>query len=342
METPPQVPPDRTGPGAMDALHEAGIWAALTLQAGPPWLEQFWVYLTSHFDPKSIYTFCFPLAHGLDARVGLMVLWIGLVAEWLNVVLKWFLFGERPYWWIHESGLFSQEELEKLPLRQFPVTCETGPGSPSGHCMIPGAALWPLVTALTAEVARSTRRVGAGLGAAALPPQLPRVPVLRGGGCGTDAECTGPAQPGHGCWHRPRLVPPPGQRLVLGPGVAAARHAALRLAVPGGGQCPGAGPGRRDPPAPPGRGPAPGWPPAGGEHGAGPAGPAAGAQAAQALGRGRPVQARGRALRGRALPGGLRPAPVHHRPQELPGALPSPPSHQLGGLRPCFGLFSTS
>ncbi|XP_027529458.1 glucose-6-phosphatase 3-like isoform X1 [Neopelma chrysocephalum] len=157
MELPQQVPPDRTGPGAMDALHEAGIWAALALQAGPPWLEQFWVYLTSHFDPKSIYTFCFPLAHGLDARVGLMVLWIGLVAEWLNVVLKWFLFGERPYWWIHESGLFSQEELEKFPLRQFPVTCETGPGSPSGHCMIPGAALWPLVTALTAEVARSTR-----------------------------------------------------------------------------------------------------------------------------------------------------------------------------------------
>ncbi|NWS14762.1 G6PC3 phosphatase, partial [Pachyramphus minor] len=141
----------------MDALHEAGIQAALALQAGPPWLEQFWVYLTSHFDPKSIYTFCFPLAHGLDAQVGLMVLWIGLVAEWFNVVLKWFLFGERPYWWIHESGLFSQEELEKFPLRQFPVTCETGPGDPSGHCMIPGAALVPLVTALAAEVALSTQ-----------------------------------------------------------------------------------------------------------------------------------------------------------------------------------------
>ncbi|NXU93782.1 G6PC3 phosphatase, partial [Xiphorhynchus elegans] len=109
----------------MDTLHMAGIRAAVALQAGPPWLEQFWIYLTSHFDPKSIYTFCFPLAHGMDTKVGLMVLWSGLVAEWLNVVLKWFLFGERPFWWIHESGLFSQEELK---LHQFPVTCETGPG----------------------------------------------------------------------------------------------------------------------------------------------------------------------------------------------------------------------
>ncbi|NWR95618.1 G6PC3 phosphatase, partial [Furnarius figulus] len=141
----------------MDTLHMAGIRAAVALQAGPPWMEQFWIYLTSHFDPKSIYTFCFPLAHGMDTKVGLMVLWIGLMSEWLNVVLKWFLFGERPFWWIHESGLFSQEELKEFQLQQFPVTCETGPGSPSGHCMIPGAALWPIVTALTAEVAMCTR-----------------------------------------------------------------------------------------------------------------------------------------------------------------------------------------
>ncbi|NXC46219.1 G6PC3 phosphatase, partial [Penelope pileata] len=31
------------------------------------------------------------------------------------------------------------------------------PGSPSGHCMITGAALWPLVTALTALASRHCR-----------------------------------------------------------------------------------------------------------------------------------------------------------------------------------------
>ncbi|KAM7029824.1 glucose-6-phosphatase 3 [Acridotheres tristis] len=147
MKPPPQ-------PSAMDALHEAGIHAAVALQAGPPWLEQFWLFLSSHLDPKSIYTVFFPLARGLDDHVSVMVLWIALVAEWFNVVLKWFLFGERPYWWIHESGLSSREQL---PLRQFPITCETGPGSPSGHCMILGAALWPIVTGLTKGVSRYTQ-----------------------------------------------------------------------------------------------------------------------------------------------------------------------------------------
>ncbi|XP_063259786.1 glucose-6-phosphatase 3 [Prinia subflava] len=135
----------------MDALHEAGVRAAVALQAGPPWLEPFWLFLSSHLDPKALYTVCFPLARGLDPHVSLMVLWVALVAEWLNVVCKWFLFGERPYWWIHESGLSSREQL---PLRQFPITCETGPGSPSGHCMILGAGLWPIVTALSHGVAR--------------------------------------------------------------------------------------------------------------------------------------------------------------------------------------------
>ncbi|NXN86388.1 G6PC3 phosphatase, partial [Bombycilla garrulus] len=137
----------------MDVLHEAGIHAAVALQAGPAWLEHFWLFLTSRFSPSWLYTVCFPLARGLDERLSLMVLWTALVAEWLNVVLKWFLFGERPYWWMHDSGLWSREELPLL--RQFPVTCETGPGSPSGHCMILGAALWPVVTALSKGLAPS-------------------------------------------------------------------------------------------------------------------------------------------------------------------------------------------
>ncbi|NWX14678.1 G6PC3 phosphatase, partial [Aegotheles bennettii] len=138
----------------MDALHTSGIRFAELLQAGPPWLEKFWLSVTSLADPKCVFTICFPLAYFLDREVGVSVLWIGLVAEWLNVVLKWFLFGERPFWWVHESGL-ARGEL--LVLRQFPISCETGPGDPSGHCMITGAALWPLVTALTALASRHSR-----------------------------------------------------------------------------------------------------------------------------------------------------------------------------------------
>ncbi|XP_027661598.2 glucose-6-phosphatase 3 isoform X2 [Falco cherrug] len=138
----------------MDALHTTGIHFAEALQSGPPWLEKFWISVTSLADPKCVFTICFPIAYFLDRKVGVSVLWIGLVSEWLNVVLKWFLFGERPFWWVHESGLTSKQ---LLTLRQFPVSCETGPGSPSGHCMITGAALWPLVTALTELASRQSR-----------------------------------------------------------------------------------------------------------------------------------------------------------------------------------------
>ncbi|NXI71306.1 G6PC3 phosphatase, partial [Anseranas semipalmata] len=138
----------------MEALHAAGIHAAEVLQAGPPWLEGFWITVTSLADPKCIFTVCFPLAYFLDRKVGVSVLWVGLVSEWLNVVFKWLLFGERPFWWLHESGFASTQPVS---LRQFPVSCETGPGSPSGHCMITGAALWPLASALTALASRHSR-----------------------------------------------------------------------------------------------------------------------------------------------------------------------------------------
>ncbi|NXX14163.1 G6PC3 phosphatase, partial [Podargus strigoides] len=137
----------------MDALHSAGIRFAEALQSGPPWLEKFWISVTSLADPKSVFTFFFPLAYFLDRKVGVSVLWIGLVSEWLNVIFKWILFGERPFWWVLESGLASKEPLA---LRQFPLSCETGPGDPSGHCMITGAALWPLVTALAALASRAS------------------------------------------------------------------------------------------------------------------------------------------------------------------------------------------
>ncbi|NXK84105.1 G6PC3 phosphatase, partial [Amazona guildingii] len=132
----------------MEALHEAGIRFAALLQAGPPWLERALLPLSAMADPKHLFTVCFPLGHSLDPAAGTALLWAALLAEWLNTVLKWLLFGERPFWWVHESGMAAREPLA---LRQFPVSCESGPGSPSGHCMVTGAALWPLVAALSAR-----------------------------------------------------------------------------------------------------------------------------------------------------------------------------------------------
>ncbi|XP_077047117.1 glucose-6-phosphatase 3 isoform X1 [Agelaius phoeniceus] len=346
MEPPPQ-------PSAMDALHEAGIHAAVALQAGPPWLGQFWLLLTSHLDPNSIYTVCFPLARGLDEHVSLMVLWIALVAEWLNVVLKWFLFGERPYWWIHESGL---SEREQLPLRQFPVTCETGPGSPSGHCMILGAALWPIVTALSKAVSRYTRSrllrlvpfllyllllVAMGLSRIFVLAHFPHQVIsgslagslLPADGSGAAPERAGPARIGHSRGAGPGLVPPPGQRPLLGARLAAARDAALVLAVPGERQRAGAGPGRPAPPEPPRRRGAAGAGAAPGQRHAGAAGSGHAAQAAQER-RQRPVvPERGCPLRPGARAGGIPAAPAHPHPPAAPGdPLDPPPVSGMGGI----------
>jgi glucose-6-phosphatase len=49
--------------------------------------------------------------------------------------LKWFLYGERPYWWALENA----SNFDLPPIKQFPNTCETGPGSPSGHAMVTSA-----------------------------------------------------------------------------------------------------------------------------------------------------------------------------------------------------------
>ncbi|KAJ6654846.1 hypothetical protein lerEdw1_006535 [Lerista edwardsae] len=109
----------------MDVLYTSGIRFAETLQVHLSGLEHFWLWASFLGDPKCIFIVYFPLTYFLDQKVGVKVLWLGLISEWLNIVCKWFLFGERPFWWVFESGFSSKEEVL---LHQFPATCETGPG----------------------------------------------------------------------------------------------------------------------------------------------------------------------------------------------------------------------
>uniref|UniRef100_A0A8C8IXH7 glucose-6-phosphatase n=1 Tax=Oncorhynchus tshawytscha TaxID=74940 RepID=A0A8C8IXH7_ONCTS len=61
--------------------------------------------------------FCFfPSWFYLRRDVGVKLIWVAAIGDWLNLVLKWVLFGERHY----------------FPcLKQFHITCETGPGRQS-------------------------------------------------------------------------------------------------------------------------------------------------------------------------------------------------------------------
>ncbi|XP_016047481.1 glucose-6-phosphatase 3 isoform X4 [Erinaceus europaeus] len=144
----------------MESALVTGIAVAETLQNQLPWLEKVWLWVTFLGDPKSLFMFYFPAAYYVSRRVGIAVLWICLITEWLNLVFKWLLFGDRPFWWVHESGYYRQAPAQ---VHQFPSSCETGPGSPSGHCMITGAALWPIMTAISSQVATRAHRCCPGL-----------------------------------------------------------------------------------------------------------------------------------------------------------------------------------
>lgn len=113
------------------------------------------------FDPKYVFTVYFPLAFGLKWALGVQLLGTLIVVEWLNQVLKWLMRGDRPYWWVqqvHETNgsWLSTGHWTQVPdIAQFPSTCETGPGTPSGHSMAMSAVWYVITHSLVHQVVRS-------------------------------------------------------------------------------------------------------------------------------------------------------------------------------------------
>ncbi|XP_066554859.1 glucose-6-phosphatase 3 [Amia ocellicauda] len=140
----------------METVHKQGIWVAEGLQDRLMDYEGFWLFVTHMGDPKAAFLLCFPITYYLSRSTGVAVVWVAVISEWLNLVFKWMLFGERPFWWVGESGLF---RLDQPRLRQFPSTCETGPGSPSGHAMVTSAVWFVMATALSTFLHARTRSV---------------------------------------------------------------------------------------------------------------------------------------------------------------------------------------
>ncbi|XP_068162417.1 glucose-6-phosphatase 3 [Antennarius striatus] len=129
----------------MEAVYTQGIWMAESLQQRTISYEKMWLVVTHIGDPKAAFMLVFPFTYFISKRAGVAVFWVAAVTEWLNLVFKWMLFGERPFWWIGESQLFENNQPRVL---QFPSTCETGPGSPSGHAMVTAAVWWIVVSSL--------------------------------------------------------------------------------------------------------------------------------------------------------------------------------------------------
>lgn len=107
-----------------------------------------WVVQASVFaDNREAFTFFFPILAGLKSELGARALWAAILVEWSNLLLKWLFKGDRPYWWIGETDLYDDETRPML--KQFPNTCESGPGTPSGHLMMNTALFYVAVRGIT-------------------------------------------------------------------------------------------------------------------------------------------------------------------------------------------------
>lgn len=126
-------------------LYDISIPAISTLQSRLSDQAPLMQSLSIIFDPKYAFLIYSPIAYLLDRNVGKKLIMTTVLAEWLNQVLKWLLHGERPYWYVHSSGHF---DAKHVPISQFPVTCELGPGHPSGHAMVTSAVWYVILNSL--------------------------------------------------------------------------------------------------------------------------------------------------------------------------------------------------
>ncbi|XP_054724807.1 glucose-6-phosphatase catalytic subunit 1-like [Uloborus diversus] len=131
--------------GAMDILYENSVSAIEGLQARFHQQSDVFFMVSNVFDPRYAFLFYSPFFLSLDWTVGKKIMWVTVVAEWLNQMLKWALHGERPYWWIHETQVYNKTGVTTPDIQQYFMTCETGPGSPSGHSMVTAAVFYVIL-----------------------------------------------------------------------------------------------------------------------------------------------------------------------------------------------------
>merc|ERR1719268_421176 len=135
-------------PAVMDAAHAFGVSSTHYLQSNSQDAQGLFLWVSWAADLRNTFFVFFPLWFHTRSSVGVKLIWVAVVGDWLNLVFKWILFGERPYWWVHEAAYYGNAAAPHI--EQYPMTCETGPGSPSGHAMGAAGIYYTLVTSVLA------------------------------------------------------------------------------------------------------------------------------------------------------------------------------------------------
>ncbi|XP_048489421.1 glucose-6-phosphatase 2 [Plutella xylostella] len=118
----------------MEAVYACGVICIEFIQS---WFKNYAEYFENVNDlanPHHGFELFVPIVGIFDSVFASQYLLCMAFGSWLNAVLKWCFLEERPYWWVRETTYYKGQS--RPTLAQTSQTCETGPGSPSGHAMI--------------------------------------------------------------------------------------------------------------------------------------------------------------------------------------------------------------
>uniref|UniRef100_A0A7N6BGQ8 Glucose-6-phosphatase n=1 Tax=Anabas testudineus TaxID=64144 RepID=A0A7N6BGQ8_ANATE len=132
----------------MDLLHSSGVSSTTYLQTHYSHSQGYFLLVSMATDLRNTFFLLFPIWFHVQQAEAVKLVWVAVVGDWVNLMLKWLLFGERPYWWVQETGFYGNSSQPMI--EQFPMTCETGPGSPSGHAMGAAAVYYTMMSSLLA------------------------------------------------------------------------------------------------------------------------------------------------------------------------------------------------
>ncbi|XP_053194181.1 glucose-6-phosphatase catalytic subunit 1-like [Scomber japonicus] len=134
----------------MDLLHSSGVSSTYYLQTQYNHSQNYFLLVSTATDLHNTFFLLFPIWFHVRQAEAVKLVWVAVVGDWVNLMLKWLFFGEHPYWWIQETSFYGNSSQPMI--EQFPMTCETGPASPSGHAMGAAAVYYTMMSSCLTTV----------------------------------------------------------------------------------------------------------------------------------------------------------------------------------------------
>ncbi|XP_041988361.1 glucose-6-phosphatase 2 [Aricia agestis] len=115
----------------MEQIYALGVICIEFIQYWFKDWEDYFTAVNNLANPNYVLLYLLPFVSVFDSVFASQLLVVMGVGGWMNSLLKWWFLEDRPFWWVRETTFYS--EADRPVLRQTTQTCETGPGSPSGH-----------------------------------------------------------------------------------------------------------------------------------------------------------------------------------------------------------------